>query len=79
MSQESANFIVEKVHGNHDFQQIKKQLDRIHGACCVNINDQHNLVSVDYDSSGTSYDEIENRLNKMGYEIAADASCIQTR
>lgn len=79
MSQESANFIVEKVHGKHDFQEIKKQLDQIHGVSCVNVISQHNLVSVDYDSSGTSYDEIENRLNKMGYEIAADASCIQTR
>ncbi|WP_050698160.1 heavy-metal-associated domain-containing protein [Anaeromassilibacillus senegalensis] len=79
MPQESANFIVENIHGKHDLKEVKRELDQLHGVHSVSVNTQHNLVCVDYDSSGTSYDEIENRLNKAGYEIAADASQINTR
>lgn len=79
MPKESAYFIVENVHSTHEVRDIKRKLDRLHGVTSVSINDSHNLVAVDYDSSGTSYDRIENCLNKMGFEIAADASQIHTR
>lgn len=79
MANETANFIVESIDNKHDVKEIKRELDSLHGVTSVSVTPEHNLVCVDYDSSGTSYDEIENRLNKMGFEIAADASAINTR
>ena len=35
------------------------------------VNPDRRLIAVDYDSSGTSYDEIEHCLNNLGYQIAA--------
>ena len=79
MSAEHADFIVERLRLSHDIKEVKKELDTLHGVTSVTVDSMHNLVSVDYDSSGVSYDEIENRLNKMGFEIAADASTISTQ
>lgn len=79
MSRESAYFIATSVNSKHDVKAVKKELDALHGVSSVSVNAQNHLVCVDYDSSGTSYDQIESRLNKMGYQIAADASNIHTR
>ncbi len=79
MSKESAYFIVENVRGKHDMKEVKNTLDQLHGVKSVSINPQHHLVAVDYDSSGTSYDEIEHSLNKIGHQVVADASNIITR
>ena len=79
MPKESAYFIAKSVDGKHDMKRIKRELDRLHGVTSVSVGLRHNLVCVDYDSSGASYDRIEHCLNGMGYEIAADASDIHTR
>ena len=71
--------IVERVNGKHDLKEIKRGLDQLHGVTSVSVNLAHNLLAVDYDSSGTSYDQIEHRLNALGYEVAADTSRINTR
>lgn len=71
--------IVEPVGGKHDLKEIKRGLDQLHGVTSVSVNPAHNLVAVDYDSSSTSYDAIEHQLNRLGFEIAADASNINTR
>lgn len=79
MSHESAYFIVNPIHGSRDAGDIKRELDTLHGVSSVTVNREKRLVAIDYDSSGTSYDQIEHKLNEIGYEIAADASEIQTR
>lgn len=79
MSKESAYFIVKPVDPNRDKAELKSKLGRLHGILSVSVDTENDLVAVDYDSAGMSYDKIENSLNKMGYEIAADASNIQTR
>ena len=78
MSRESAYFIVRNLDGKHDLKELKQELDTLRGVSSVSVNTQNHLVSVDYDSSGVTYDRIEHRLNRLGYEIAADASNIQT-
>ena len=79
MSRESAYFIVRNLDGKHDLKELKQELDTLRGVSSVSVNTQNHLVSVDYDSSGVTYDRIEHRLNRLGYEIAADASNIQTQ
>ena len=60
--------------GKHDVKDIKRRLTRFTALESVAVNAQTSQVSVDYDSSGTSYDQIENTLNKMGYQIIDDHS-----
>lgn len=79
MPQESAYFIIENVDDKNDLKDVKRGLDQMHGVHSVSVSLDSHLVAIDYDSSGVSYDLIENRLNKMGYQIAADASDIHTR
>ncbi len=79
MPQESAYFIIENVDDKHDLKDVKRGLDQMHGVHSVSVSLDSHLVAIDYDSSGVSYDLIENRLNKMGYQIAADARDIHTR
>lgn len=79
MTSESAYFMVEGIHGKSDIKAVKKKLDALHGVTSVSVREGKNLVAVDYDSSGTSYDEIEHSLNQMGYQIIADESDISTR
>lgn len=79
MPNESAYFIIENVDSKHNLKDVKSGLDSLPGVSSVSVNIDSHLVSIDYDSSGVSYDKIENCLNKMGYQIAADASDIRTR
>ena len=79
MPQESACFIIDNGNDKHDLKDVKRGLDQMHGVHSVSVSLDSHLVAIDYDSSGVSYDLIETRLNKMGYQIAADASDIHTR
>lgn len=79
MSYECANFIAQSIDGKHDVKQIKKRLDCLHGVSSVTVNPLTQFIRVDYNSAGTSYDRIENCLNKMGCEITADDSNIHTQ
>ena len=76
---ENAYFIVKGIYGNLSINDVKNELNSIHGIESVSVDSATNLMAVDYNSSGTSYDRIENCVNKMGYQIAADASVIHTR
>lgn len=79
MPKENANFIIERQKGSHSWEDVKRTLTDLQGVTSVSLNDAHHLISLDYDSACASYDQIENQLNKLGFEIAADASEIQTR
>jgi copper chaperone CopZ len=79
MAKESAYFIARNSDGQHGRKELKQKLDQLSGVTSVSVNPKNHLVAVDYESSRVSYDQIENCLNHLGYEIAADASLINTR
>ena len=79
MTNEGACFMVGGIYGKGDIKAVEKKLDALHGVSSVGVRAEKNLVAVDYDSSGASYDEIEHCLNQMGYQIIADESDISTR
>lgn len=79
MANESAYITVESINGKHDMKEIKRVLDSITGVTSVSVNPEKNQLAVDYESASASYDEIENCLNKMGYQIIGDNSDISTR
>ncbi len=79
MPHESACFIVKPCDLIHHSSQIPSALNNLDGVLSAQVDPSHNLVSVEYNSACTSYDRIENHLNKLGFQIAADASRIHTR
>ncbi len=79
MDYEHAYFIVEHIKGKQELSAVEEYLRGLHGVESVKIDSAHNLVGVAYNSAGTSYDTIENCLNRHGYQIVADASEIHTR
>lgn len=79
MAKEHAYFLAENTQKRHNRTEVQQTLDHLPGISLVRIHSNNHLISVDYDSSRVSYDQIENCLNHMGYEIAADASLIDTR
>ncbi len=79
MPSENAFFTVQRVDGIYGLGELQSALYGMHGISSVNVNSQTNEVAVNYNSSGSSYDLIENRLNKMGYQIIDDQSEINTR
>lgn len=79
MDNEHAFFIVEQIKGEQEMSAVEGYLRRLHGVESVRVDSAHNLVGVAYNSARTSYDTIENCLNRHGYQIVADASEIHTR
>ncbi len=73
MSKESAYFKISNLNDKHGLKQIKKGLDRLHGVISVSGNTENHEVAVDFDNTGVSHGQIENNLNKMGFEITKDS------
>lgn len=78
MSEEKAFIMVHSIDGKHDVTDLKDKLTHMHGIESVRVDSTSDCIAVYYNSAGTSYDKIENCLNKLGCEIAADASDIHT-
>ena len=79
MAKEHAHFLAENTQKRHKGIEVQHALGTLPGISSIYVDSNHHLISVDYDSSRISYDQIENSLNHMGYEITADASLIDTR
>lgn len=72
-------FLQKTQQKRHKGIEVQHALGTLPGISSIYVDSNHHLISVDYDSSRISYDQIENSLNHMGYEITADASLIDTR
>lgn len=69
MSKCSAYFIVNSLEGKHDAKQIKRELDTLPGVLSVSVNTDSNKIAVDFDSTGVTCNNLENRINKMGFNV----------
>lgn len=67
MSKQSAYFRIPGLSESHDPKNLKKTIDSIHGVIGVSVNASTNKVSVDYDSTGTSCDEIKSEMERNGF------------
>lgn len=67
MSKQSAFFRVPDLGGSHGSKDIKKSIDGIRGVISVSVNASTNKVAVDYDSTGTTCDEIKSEIEKSGF------------
>lgn len=69
MPKESISFTLRKVDGKHDVKQIKKTLDALPGVLSVSVNAVSGHVAVDFDTTGVESTQIQEQLEKNGYEI----------
>lgn len=67
MSKQSAYFRVPDMADDHGSKIIKEDIDSIRGVISVSVNASTNKVSVDYDSTGTSCEQIKNQIEKSGF------------
>lgn len=73
MSKESAYFTIDNLSGKHGLKEIKKELNTFPGVISVSVNTLSHLVAVDFDNTGVTHSQIENRISKMGYAITSDS------
>lgn len=73
MKRASAYFTLDSIDGKHDIKTLKKELDTIRGVISVSVSDTNDSVSVDFDTTGAKYEQIEKKIDKLGYSIKASA------
>lgn len=73
MSKASAYFTLDSIDGRHDIKNLKRELDTIRGVISVSVSDTNDSVSVDFDTTGAGYEQIEKKIDKLGYNIKASA------
>ena len=69
MAQKSLYVEVDKAVGLHDTKLLKRALDSMPGVTSVSIDEQHNNIAVDYDDTGVSSAQIQQKLQLLGYPI----------
>ncbi len=69
MSKATAYFSVERLDGEHDVKQIKRELDSLRGVISVGVNKEENTISVDFDTTGPSHKGLQDKLIELGYNI----------
>ena len=66
MAKESAYFTVEDVSDIQDAARIKRELDRFSGVNSVSVAKDGSHIAVDYDSTGVTAGQLEQRLEALG-------------
>ena len=69
MSKASAYFAVGDISGKHDIKELKRELDRFHGVSSVSIDIQNKYVAVDFDTTGIEPERIQNKIEKLGFDV----------
>ena len=69
MSKASVYFTLRNVDGKHEVKQIKRELGSIPGVISVSVNDTTERVAVDFDTTGVETERVQNKLEKLGYEV----------
>lgn len=71
MSKASVYFTVDNVNGAHDVKQLKRELDTFRGVLSVSVNDRTENIAVDFDTTGVRPEQLETKIEKLGYTITA--------
>lgn len=66
---ESISYTLQQIDGKHDVKELKRELDSFPGVRCVAVNAAKNKLTVDYDPTGVSAKELQNRLDALGYAV----------
>lgn len=69
MSKASIYFTVDNVNGKHDVKELKRELDTFPGVISVSVNDKTESIAVDFDTTGVQQEQLQKRIEKLGYGI----------
>ncbi len=70
MAKASVYFKTYNIKDRYDERQVKEGLDTLPGVISVSVNREKATLAVDYDSTGTHSERIQNTLKLMGYDAA---------
>lgn len=68
MSKQSAYFKIPGLAGKHDVKELKNNLAKIRGITSVSVQTETDQIAVDYDSTGTTPEEIGKRIHMLGMD-----------
>ncbi|HOV41724.1 MAG TPA: heavy-metal-associated domain-containing protein [Oscillospiraceae bacterium] len=71
MSKNSVYFSLSDVDGKREAKELKKGIGSMRGVLSVSVNSQKNNIAVDYDSSGVNPEQIEEKINELGWKISS--------
>jgi len=71
MSKASIYFQLRDVDGKRDAKELKRELDSFRGVISVSVNAEKNTLSVDFDTTGVECEQLEKRIEKLGYQVEA--------
>jgi len=69
ISKASIYFTVDNVNGKHDVKELKRELDTFPGVTSVSVNDKTETIAVDFDTTAVQQEQLQKRIEKLGYEI----------
>ena len=69
LAHESVYFNVSKDVGLHDTSLLKRALDSLPGVNSVSIDKGSGRIAVDYDDTGVTRNEIQEKIEILGYPI----------
>ena len=72
MSKASIYFTVDNVDGKRDVKELKRELDTYRGVISVSVNDRTECIAVDFDTTGVKPEQLETKIEKLGYKIIED-------
>lgn len=71
MAHSSAYFSLEKVSGKHNVKSIKSGLDTLPGVTSVSVNSETGKVAVDYDDTGVTREQLQRKIDNLGFSITS--------
>lgn len=71
MAHSSAYFFLGKVSGKHDVKAIKNGLDTLPGVMSVSVNNETGKVAVDYDDTGVTREQLQKKIDGLGFSITS--------
>ncbi len=67
MAHLSTRFSLEQPAGGHDVKQLKRELDTLPGVTSVSVSGSR--LAVDYDPSGVRREDIQQKVQSLGFGI----------
>lgn len=67
MAQVSITYCLSEMCTGHDTSELKRTLDEFPGVKSVAVNEAEAKLSIDYDDTGVSQKQLEERLKECGY------------
>lgn len=71
MAHSSAYFSLGKISGKHDVKAIKSGLDTLPGVMSVSVNNETGNVAVDYDDTGVTREQLQKKIDGLGFSITS--------